>query len=312
MAWDFDGVNDGLEYSLTLSNYNSTGITISAWQNWDGFSGGDNDRIIDFASSGSFVGDLQHNLAEDVLQFVFAFSTTSLQQKSSTTASTGLTGTHHLAATHDGSTTAANAKVYIDGSDDSNNATEVNGSGTHPGATDLAVLGKRRNAAGGNIEFDGRLWDVAVWSAELTAAEVSALSNGASPLLIRPDKIDAYFPLGGSTLERLTGTLPTEYGDPAKADTPRPGAIIGGGGLQNVGGFSARRRAIIDKLIGDQSGGSHWDEVKANIPASALVRTSATVATLDLTEVANAGYDNTANEVISLRNLDRNMWKVTQ
>ena len=78
----------------------------------------------------------------------------------------------------------------------------------------------------------------------------------------------------------------------------------------NVGGFSARRRAIINLLTGDQTGGSHWDEVKALVPNSAVTRFSDTEVRIDLGAFDTAGYDNTSDEIITLSNVTTDMWKV--
>lgn len=61
--------------------------------------------------------------------------------------------------------------------------------------------------------------------------------------------------------------------------------------------FNAQRRAVINGLDSAQAEAHGWDVEKANIPDSALVRTSDTVATLTLP--ALGAYAITVNEVIT-------------
>lgn len=49
----------------------------------------------------------------------------------------------------------------------------------------------------GTQYYHGRIAEVGVWSAELTAAEVSVLAKGYTPLEVRPQSLIAYYPLGG-------------------------------------------------------------------------------------------------------------------
>ena len=49
----------------------------------------------------------------------------------------------------------------------------------------------------GNKTVDGGIAEVAIWDIQLTANQISALAAGFSPLLIRPDKLLGYWPLGG-------------------------------------------------------------------------------------------------------------------
>jgi len=45
--------------------------------------------------------------------------------------------------------------------------------------------------------FNGDIAELAAWKVVLTAGEIASLSNGASPLFVRPGSMLAYYPLGG-------------------------------------------------------------------------------------------------------------------
>jgi hypothetical protein len=161
-----------------------------------------------------------------------------------------------------------------------------------------------------NRELKGVLGQPAFWSEELTAAEHLALAKGVSPLLIRPHALLFYSEFNSAAPpDRLTGTIPTVIGTAPGPVEDRALSLGPHGGLQNVGGFSARRRAIINLLTGDQTGGSHWDEVKALVPNSAVTRFSDTEVRIDLGAFDTAGYDNTSDEIITLSNVTTDMWK---
>lgn len=78
----------------------------------------------------------------------------------------------------------------------------------------------------GTQYFSGRVAEVGVWSTDLTAAEIGALSDGYTPLQIRPASLVAYWPLGGHygqlDLDRWKNRYDmTPSGSPTWADHPR-------------------------------------------------------------------------------------------
>jgi len=78
--------------------------------------------------------------------------------------------------------------------------------------------------------FSGRVAEVGLWNAALTDAEVASLAAGLCPLLVRPDALVGYWPLGGvydadSGDHDVAGAAPlTAYNTPSTAD--HPGGIL--------------------------------------------------------------------------------------
>jgi hypothetical protein len=70
-----------------------------------------------------------------------------------------------------------------------------NGGGAISNGNDSAVI------AGAN--FDGKVAEVAAWSAYLTDDEMTALAKGFSPALIRPQSLAGYWPLFTATPQDL-------------------------------------------------------------------------------------------------------------
>ena len=75
-----------------------------------------------------------------------------------------------------------------------------------------------------NNSMDGYMAEAAVWNVALTSAEVSVLSKGYSPLLVRPQSIVSYWPLIGRTspeIDLVGGYGMTLVNAPTTAAHPR-------------------------------------------------------------------------------------------
>ena len=73
--------------------------------------------------------------------------------------------------------------------------------------------------------WEGSLAEVAAYSAELTTDEIETLAAGVSPLMVRPDSLAGYWPLGGIVYDAdytdlMAGNDLTGYGPPAVDDHP--------------------------------------------------------------------------------------------
>lgn len=66
-----------------------------------------------------------------------------------------------------------------------------------PGGLNRATVGAWESSGGVTAYFAGGAAEAAVWDVALSDAEILALAQGDSPLLVRPDNLRAYWPLGG-------------------------------------------------------------------------------------------------------------------
>ena len=90
-----------------------------------------------------------------------------------------------------------NYKLYVNGTLD---ATQTTNSNISDFADSNQFYIGTGVSSGTNIAaktWEGGLAEVAAYAAELTAGEISALAAGYSPLLVRPDALVGYWPLGG-------------------------------------------------------------------------------------------------------------------
>lgn len=64
-----------------------------------------------------------------------------------------------------------------------------------PTSLDRTNIGARYNAGSLGGFFDGKIGEVAVWDAAITSDDFQCLFNGASPIVVKPASLIAYFPL---------------------------------------------------------------------------------------------------------------------
>ena len=179
---EFDGTSDrvnigaGATWDAIIGNNTGGGstqlMTFAAWIYIDEAAAGTSNRIIQFGTNPG-VGLSMH---ETSLYFeLFTWWSTSGYVDWQTDNNVLTKGKwHHIAATYDGSSTANNAKIYLDGVLISAAASETR-VGTWNGidSTDCYIAA----SAADNVWFEGSIGDVAVWNSTLTADEVKALYN---------------------------------------------------------------------------------------------------------------------------------------
>jgi len=99
--------------------------------------------------------------------------------------------------------TANVSKLYLNGAQiGSSTSTLVAFTTTHS-----RTIGNEASEGVGDYSFDGRIAEVALYTAVLEASEVAALSKGFSPLLIRPTSLQHYLPLVREAQDRKGATV---------------------------------------------------------------------------------------------------------
>jgi len=114
------------------------------------------------------------------------------------------------------SPTTSSRTIYINGGGPVSNSTTVVPSGLN------AVTVGRRGWSSPDDYAGGDLAEVAIWNVALSALDVAILGSGLSPLLVRPDALVAYWPLGGdySPEIELLGRLDLTVTGATKASHP--------------------------------------------------------------------------------------------
>lgn len=213
MSYEFNGTNQRLNTPTGSAVIANLPITMACWFNadiataeiclmamasdWANWVGGG----LYMVASGSVTGDpvriLTNPNASDV----------------ATTTSGFTVGTwHHAAGVF---TSTSSRTVYLDGGNSATTTTTYNL--TSP--TDGMRVGQFTN----NFPryFDGKIADVGVWDAALTAAEIASLAKGMTCNRIRPQNLQFYAPLVRDLSDVRKGVTITNLNTATVADHPR-------------------------------------------------------------------------------------------
>lgn len=179
MAFDFNGTTDRVDWANAGTLYNQA-KTIAALVYVETMDGTGTARYVfcTHTASDTAFGVLFGYSGTGTIS-LFVNGSTFFRRSSSTTFSTG--SWVHLCATHDGSTTATNASLYI-------NASEVayDGASNQNGVTLTSDAGSTWSIGGRKFDdarnTDARIAHVGVWNRVLGAAAISSLASGVSPL----------------------------------------------------------------------------------------------------------------------------------
>jgi hypothetical protein len=128
---------------------------------------------------------------------------------------------YHIVETYDGSRNASGVNLYVNAVEEGSIQTDALTTDTIVTNEPLRIGAKKNNG----VPFDGSLTEIAMWSVELTQAEVSQLYNSrikGMPLQIQSSSLIAYWPMDdgadgtsadGQTFKDLSGTGNDGTGD---------------------------------------------------------------------------------------------------
>ncbi len=189
----FDKVDDIITCGSATSLDALGPLTYSAWINAISIGENNNGVILSKANgTANFTSFAMGPTA--TLRFDVDYNTTDLARIASNN-SCSLNVWHHVLATWDGSTTASNSRIYVDGIETSYQTT-TNGDSTRQ--SDAAFNQHIGNTSSVNLTFDGIITEAAIWNVVLTTLEIENLAKSrikGIPLQIRPDALKAYWPL---------------------------------------------------------------------------------------------------------------------
>jgi hypothetical protein len=191
MARTFNGSTDDIAVGdVAPIDITGTALTVACWANVASLT----TRSVVISkegASGAFQYELRINQTNGTLTFVIDDGTSGFNNASS--AAGVSTGTWaHCAGVKNGTGAGAIA-AFLNGT----KASATSNQSIQNTASPL-WLGSGRSSAGAvaNV-LNGDLAEVAIWNAGLDDDEITALSKGASPLLIRPQSLQGYWPLKG-------------------------------------------------------------------------------------------------------------------
>ena len=219
MACDFTGGTDRVDFGSPSALDNLAQISVTAIIKADSISNLANGLFPRFVSKETGWNFAVSNFggASGRLSFAVPYSTTSLIVEG-TTDQINTTDTFVICVTWDGSTTASTSvKLYVNGVE-SAYSTQTNGAGTRTDdAASNLIIGNRNAADRG---FDGRISEVGIWDAVLTASEIAQLAQRMKPMRVRPQNLQFYAPLVRELIDVRGGLAGAATGTSA-ADHPR-------------------------------------------------------------------------------------------
>ena len=150
---------------------------------------------------------------------------------------------HHAAGVWASTSSRA---AYIDGGSKGTNTTLKTGSVNRTSISSILYNGSRY------YYMSGRVAEAAMWDVALTDGEVAMLAAGFSPLLVRPQGLVGYWPLGGIYGEHdntivgdchMTAYSTPSWGDhPATLIYPQSGLMIAAAAAAAAAGHPAMKR----------------------------------------------------------------------
>lgn len=190
MARSFNGTSDYLIYSGAAVT--TTPLTMACWAKWNTL--GTSTMLMtigDNASTNTLLNRFRINKnATNSLVSAAANTTTSGTSVGGTIAATGTW--YHCAGVF---TSATSRNVYLDAVAGTANTTNV----TPTSLDDTTIGASTFTGPSVGAYMDGQIAEAGIWNVALTAAEITSLAKGVSPLMIRPASLISYWPLIGKT-----------------------------------------------------------------------------------------------------------------
>jgi len=209
MAYDFNGTDQRL--NTTSTPVAAAPLTLACWFRADDVT--TNRCLFELATSAGAEGFrllVAGAIAGDPIFADYILSTgTNAQTTAGYTANTF----HHAAATFPNNTTVT---AYLDGG---NSATST-GSALNPAPTRINI-GARFLSSSAGLFFDGRIAEVGIWNAALTAAEIASLAKGMTCDKVRPQSLVFYAPLVRNLQDVRGGLSITNNNTATVANHPR-------------------------------------------------------------------------------------------
>jgi hypothetical protein len=217
MAYEFNGTSQYL--NVGSAPVSGAPLTLACWFNSD--SATTNQTILGISADIVGIGNVSNwfrirlagAVAGDPVQAEAAVSPTFAGASSSVGYTTG--SWHHACGVFSNN---ASRTIYLDGANSSTNTTSVSPTGLN-GIQIGAIYHEDLNSI---VNYtDGRIAEVGIWNAALTAAEVASLAKGMTCDKVRPQSLVFYAPLVRDLIDAKGGLTITNNNGATVANHPR-------------------------------------------------------------------------------------------
>jgi hypothetical protein len=208
---NLDGFNDYVTMGdvLDTSNTGASALSISAWYKTS--DSGTQIIASKWSNSSPYEGyGLYLTSVSKMTFYIGSFSGNAYILKRSNQTNSFTDGNwHHVVATYDGSRAASGVKIYVDGSEITlNTVKDVAPSGVDN--VEEFLIGMRGKASSYALPFDGNIDEVAYFTSELSASDVTTIYNSGVPNDISSLSPTGWWRMGDN--DSGTGTTVTDQG----------------------------------------------------------------------------------------------------
>jgi hypothetical protein len=206
MAYDFNGINQ----SLTRASAPVTAppLTLACWFNPDLLQDASLFAVGAASGAGGWLA-----LFTGVTGVVSASASTGANPVAATTTATYTTGSwNHCCGVF---TTTSSRTIYLNGGN------SVTGGTSRNPTINETIIGARRLSNIIGSYFNGKIAEVGIWNAALTAQEVASLAKGMTCDKIRPQSLVSYVPLVRELIDQKGGLTITNNNGATVDNHPR-------------------------------------------------------------------------------------------
>lgn len=204
MAYDLNGSNQYFSAGLPVGITQNEPLTLACRFFVDSFAS--TTRLV-------VVGATSTSTSRYLLEVV----STGVLRAAKNTGAGGNSGAVSLSTWHHGAavfTSDTSRTVYLNGVGTTNTLSIPDGTTAFDGLT----IGRNVESSGNFL--NGRIAEVGIWTAALSAAEVISLSNGFTPDQVRPESLAFYAPLVRNVQDVWGGLAITSFNSPPVIDHP--------------------------------------------------------------------------------------------
>jgi hypothetical protein len=207
MAYDLDGINQYLRRAS--APVTAVPLTMACWFNHDLLQDASLCSVSNIGGAGTWFG-----LFTGLTGVVFASTTSSGNQANAITTATYTTGSWNHCC---GVFSAINSRtIYLNGGNAVTNTTSRT-----PSNVAETIIGSRRAGGIFGSYFNGKIAEVGIWNAALTANEIASLAKGMTCDKIRPQSLVFYSPLVRDLIDQKAALAITNNNGATVTQHPR-------------------------------------------------------------------------------------------
>ena len=213
MAYDFNGSNQSMQTASTPVN--TPPFTLACWFNVDALTSANGATLLSISHPAGFSRYMLSMSQAPCPLFAFQANASNVFVSAASSINVSTATWNHGAAVF---TSNTERSVFLNGGNNATNTT--NNAPTNANITRIGI-GAQFIQSVTVSQTNGRIAEVGIWNAALTAAEVASLAKGMTPDKIRPQSLVFYAPLVRDINDQKGGLTVTNNNAATDAAHPR-------------------------------------------------------------------------------------------